>query len=225
LIRTSETLTELATALSAAQGEFETVSKTADNPFFKSKYADLAAVVKAASPILAKHGLSVVQLPGYEDGVDVLTTRLLHSSGEWIESTGRMLLTKQDSQGWGSAVTYARRYSYSAALGLVTEVDDDGNAASAPAPARTTTRQAPQQQAPRQEAPAGETAADPNLASAKQIGMLNALFNRKGIGDDHMGRMLYCQLSIKREPASLKELSKKEASLVIDALMAEPDDA
>ncbi len=76
----SENLNELATALSKAQAEFPAIGKDATNPFFKSKYADLATVVKTASPILTKHGLSISQFPGHNEAGDTLTTWLMHSS-------------------------------------------------------------------------------------------------------------------------------------------------
>lgn len=129
----SESLTKLATALSAAQAEFSAVPKESANPFFKSKYADLATVVQVATPVLTKHGLSISQHISNDDGLDTMTTYLLHTSGEYIAHSMRLHLTKDDAQGQGSAVTYARRYSYMATLGLVADNDDDGNAASAPA--------------------------------------------------------------------------------------------
>lgn len=132
----SETLTELAPALVAAQGEFDAIEKTAKNTFFSSMYADLASVVKAATPILSKNGLAVTQLMG----TDTLTTILLHKSGEYLGDEAIMHLARQvkgegwveasDPQAQGSAVTYMRRYAYMAILGLVADVDDDGNAAS-----------------------------------------------------------------------------------------------
>lgn len=123
-------LDQLAAALSAAQGEFEAVAKTETNPFFKSKYAGLPDVIKTASPILAKHGLAVSQLITWNGEYDCLTTILMHKSGQCLRETMRLHLTKDDPQGQGSAVTYARRYAYMAALGLVADEDDDGNAAS-----------------------------------------------------------------------------------------------
>ena len=124
---------DLYKALIAAQGEFEAVAKDSDNPFFNSHYASLFAVVKAATPILQKHGLAVTQLISWDTiDQDLLITRLVHESGQSIETTSRLHLTKQDPQGHGSAVTYMRRYAYMAILGLVADEDDDGNAASAP---------------------------------------------------------------------------------------------
>jgi hypothetical protein len=126
----SEQLNELATALNQAQAEFASVPKDSVNPFFKSKYAALPEVVKTAGPVLGAHGLSVSQFVGREGGNDTLTTVLLHASGQFISSTMRLHLAKMDAQGQGSAITYARRYSYMAVLGLVADDDDDGAAAS-----------------------------------------------------------------------------------------------
>ena len=142
-MKKSETIAELAKALAAAQGEFEAVDRGATNPFFNSKYADLPSVVKAASPILSKHGIAVSQLPDFDGDNDLLTTLIMHESGEWIEATMRLFLVRQvkgegwveslDPQSQGSAQTYGRRYSYSGGVGVVTEVDDDGNSATQPA--------------------------------------------------------------------------------------------
>ena len=137
MVQQSESIGSLAMALVAAQGEFPAVSKDADNQFFKSKYADLPAIVAVVQPILAKHGLAICQLPGMDDLGDNLTTRLLHSSGEWIQATMRLHLgDKVTPQAQGSALTYARRYALSAILGIVTDEDDDGQAASKPKQAK-----------------------------------------------------------------------------------------
>lgn len=138
----SHEINELAAALVAAQAEFAAVPKGSVNPFFKSKYAALPDVVASASPVLAKHGLAISQFITMNEPInggvnDALTTYLIHQSGQYISHTMRLHLVKDDPQAQGSAVTYARRYSYMSALGLVADVDDDGNAGSkqsAPAP-------------------------------------------------------------------------------------------
>jgi hypothetical protein len=132
---------ELASALVHFQAEVTAVPKDATNPFFKSKYADLPAVVKHAGPHLAKNGLAVSQLIGFNGEHDTLTTLLIHASGQQLQSTMRLHLAKDDPQGQGSAVTYARRYSYMAILGLVADEDDDGNAATAARRAHPTGQQ------------------------------------------------------------------------------------
>ena len=126
----SESIKELATALSKFQGKMLTAHKGSDNPFFKSKYADLAEVVKTATPGLAECGLSVSQLVGANEQGTTLTTILMHSSGDFISSEMPLLISKQDAQGQGSALTYARRYSYMSIIGMVADEDDDGHKAS-----------------------------------------------------------------------------------------------
>lgn len=128
MIAHSEALDLLGPALAAAQAEMEHASKNANNPHFRSKYADLPEVIDTVGPVLAKHGFSVVQLPGWEDGICTLDTMLLHKSGQWIRGTAGSPIAKQDAQGVGSAVTYLRRYSL-AALCRIAQEDDDGNAA------------------------------------------------------------------------------------------------
>ena len=134
----SESIAGLAAALAKAQGQMKGAIKDSANPFFKSKYADLASVVEAIRAAFSANGLSYIQTvePSDKDEVRVETT-LLHASGEWI-SCGVLSLpvSKVDAQGYGSALTYARRYSLSAAVGVAPE-DDDGNAASAAKPKKT----------------------------------------------------------------------------------------
>lgn len=127
----------IAAALAAAQSEMGRAKKSANNPHFKSKYADLDAVCDAAMPSLNKHGIAVVQ-PMQPMGDDwVVLTRFIHgASGEVLETPVPLILGKRDMQGLGSAMTYARRYGLMALAGIAPE-DDDGNAAvaSGPAPA------------------------------------------------------------------------------------------
>jgi hypothetical protein len=177
MVDRSPELDQLATALSAAQAEFSAIPKEQDNQFYSSKYADLASVVTAAAPIITKHGLSVTQWIGSNGAGDTLTTYLLHSSGQFIAGEAPLHLVNSKGEPWvapqgqGSAVTYARRYAYMAALGLVAEEDDDGNAASQPPPAGG---------APATQAPPPSGGAPPAQASAvetvtdKQAKMLYA---------------------------------------------------
>ncbi len=123
----SQTIAELAKALTEFQAEMEPVVFDASNPFFKSKYATLAKLVSMAAPVHTKHGLSVSQLTEGDGGV---TTILMHTSGEYICSTLTLKPSKDDPQGHGAAITYARRFSYASILGLISEEDDDGNKAS-----------------------------------------------------------------------------------------------
>lgn len=125
----SETIGALAKALSLAQGEMENASKTATNPHFKSKYADLAEIINTVRPVLAKHGLSVTQFPSYDGALAHVETIIAHDSGEWMSGTTSSPVQKADPQGIGSATTYLRRYSLAAVCNLAQE-DDDANAAS-----------------------------------------------------------------------------------------------
>src|ERR1017187_4491639 len=145
----SDTLDALSAALSAAQGEFEAVSKTASNPFYKSAYSPLPEVVKAAAPILSKHGLAVWQGADTDETGELLWTIVMHKSGQFIGSAARMKPVKNDPQAQGSAQTYGRRYQYMAALGLVADDDDDGEAATRPKPSgRKETRTQPTTRTP-----------------------------------------------------------------------------
>ena len=126
----SPEINELAAALVAAQAEFSAVPKGSTNPFFKSKYAALPDVVQHAGPVLAKNGLAISQhITQDESGNDALLTYLLHKSGQFIAYAMKLHMVKDDPQAQGSAVTYARRYAYMSALGLVADDDDDGNKA------------------------------------------------------------------------------------------------
>lgn len=128
----SDDIKELATALAKAQAEMKPAPKDKDNPFYKSKYADLAGLVEISRPILTENNISVIHIPDYDDkGNQVLWVQLMHSSGQWIRGPYKLTPTKQDPQSVGSANTYSRRNSYGSITGMVTEgEDDDGNAAS-----------------------------------------------------------------------------------------------
>lgn len=176
LVQTSPELNELAKSLATAQGEFTAIPKDADNLFFKSKYADLASVIKTASPILAKNKLAITQHLGFDGEHNYLTTWLLHESGQWMRSTMRLYLAKQDPQTQGSATTYARRYSYMAVLGLAADEDDDGNSASG-----NDTSKDPKAPAKRPSAP---QASANKPASDKQRDLISTLAKKAGYGDD-----------------------------------------
>lgn len=131
----SETIGALAAALAKAQGQIKGALKDSDNPFFKSKYADLASVVTAIRDAFSANGIAYTQVLHHTGNQDVaVETVLMHSSGEWL-SCGVLVVpvTKADAQGYGSAITYARRYSLQAAAGVAAD-DDDGNAAAKAVP-------------------------------------------------------------------------------------------
>lgn len=121
---------KIAAALVAFRRVCPTISKDSINPHFKSKFASLDAIHKVVDPLLAENGLMVMQFPASGDGTAGCLTRIVHESGETMEYEFLVPLAKRDPQGACAAVSYARRYGLSGALGLVTEDDDDGNAAS-----------------------------------------------------------------------------------------------
>jgi hypothetical protein len=121
----------LAKALVAAQKATEAVKKASTNSHFNNKYADLAVVVEAVVPALNAAGVAVIQSPSSDGQLVGVTTVLLHEGGSMVTGTLHLRPTKQDPQGVGSAITYARRYALLAMTGAAPE-DDDGNAASGP---------------------------------------------------------------------------------------------
>jgi len=118
-------------SLAKAQSEFPLIKKTETNPFFKSKFAGLPSVLEVVLPILHKNGLFIVQSPISEGERVGIKTKIIHAeSGDMVEDSFTMALAKNDPQGAGSAITYARRYSLVSMLGLNVDEDDDANHAS-----------------------------------------------------------------------------------------------
>jgi ERF superfamily len=163
-MQTSEQIAELAAALATAQAAMRGALKDSENPFFRSKYADLASVWEACREPLTANHLAIVQFPtatfegkpeAYEwttrtgevrYGVRVPTvvsvlTRLMHSSGQWLEDTTSTMLANADPQSIGSAVTYLRRYALAAVAGVAPE-DDDAEAAQTATRAQATPKAA-----------------------------------------------------------------------------------
>lgn len=124
----------IAAKLSAAQQDFPTIPKDGWNPHFKSHFATLGGIKAVVDPVLRAHKLAVVQ--AVRGGI-VSTTLIDPESGEYLDSDVPLILTKDDPQAQGSAITYARRYGLSTLLGIVAEDDDDGEAASSPLPTNT----------------------------------------------------------------------------------------
>jgi hypothetical protein len=125
-MKTSETITKILGSLLKVKSEMGKVSKSANNPFFHSKYADLNTYLSVVEPLFEKHGLVMLQ-PSTENQVE---TVIFHAeTGEWVSSSLNLVLVKNDMQSMGAAVTYARRFTLGSLLGMQTE-DDDGNLAS-----------------------------------------------------------------------------------------------
>ncbi len=129
MIQTSEEIAEIAAAIAKAQLELENVERSGTNPHFRSRYAQLGAVLAEARAKFAQHNVAIVQAAINGEGSNIgVVTRLAHASGQWIESTLYVAPTKFDAQGAGSVISYLRRYALMAMVGLAPD-DDDAEAA------------------------------------------------------------------------------------------------
>ena len=157
---------EIASALVKAQKAFGPALKQSQNPHFKSRYADLATCVEAVIDALNENGIALIQQTHECDSGVIVETLFVHESGETF-SAGKLHVpsSKHDAQGYGSALTYARRYSLMAACGIAPE-DDDGNAATAAPPARRT---------------AAPAAPAPQKASKLDVETIEKLAQAKGV--------------------------------------------
>lgn len=128
----SESIAKISAALVKSQAEMSNAKKGSNNPFFKSKYADLNSIREAALPVLNAHGITVIQPTCVVDGINYVETILLHESGEYISSLTQIVVDKvTDAQKHGSGLSYARRYALQSIVCLGAE-DDDANAAAQP---------------------------------------------------------------------------------------------
>ncbi len=133
-MKTSDTIKELSGAFVAAQSELKNATFDAKNPHFGNRYASLAGMRDGVVEVLSKHGLAIIQGTAFDSGIATVNTRLVHKSGEWIESVYPFAVDKP--QAMGSAYTYARRYSLAAICGIASEEDDDGAEGSKTTPAK-----------------------------------------------------------------------------------------
>lgn len=138
----SETIGKIALALAAAQGQISPAPRDSANPFFKSRYADLASIWSACRAPLAAQGLAVIQIPRAAGKTVTVETVLAHSSGEWIGDELTTEAKDSSPQSVGSAITYLRRYALSAMVGIAPD-DDDGECAQGRDPARRAAKPAP----------------------------------------------------------------------------------
>ena len=173
---TSETVGEIAAALAIAQGEISHALTERMNPAFKSRYADLSAVLDACRGPLSAAGIAVVQAPSVdlvEGGVRVsVETRLIHKSGQWMATVVSSYADNGKAQTIGSAITYLRRYGLSAMAGVAPDDDDDGNAAQQPQQRQPSPRaQAFTQASPTAPLRPAPSSLDPSLETAfEQLG-------------------------------------------------------
>lgn len=235
---------KLAVALADLQLRLPDVKKTERGQVGnqKTSYAGLANISREILPLLAEHGLSFSARPTLNaNGVFVLAYELLHVSGE--SRGGEYPLMGNTPQAHGSAITYARRYTLTAVTGVAPEDDDDAATAQAevqaggrtaqraarqPAPTSGRNDQATAQRAPRarsggQPPLPGEGNTDPNKRTPAQLGTMLGLFKKVGI-EDRTIRLAVCGQIAERQLDSANDLTKREASQVIDLLMKVVDD-
>lgn len=212
-MRTSDSIKAIAPAFLAAQKQVKDATKTSTNPHYRSKYAPLEEVIAACKEALNSNGITYLQGGEKNDGeVLHLSTMLLHESGEWIESTLTMRPAKNDPQGIGSAITYARRYSLASICGVASEEDDDGNAAShAPESKKPATNPAPK--------------AEPKTDRRAQYGRIQVQKGRKGVKDltEAQWDGLLCDCFDIPSKELIQELSPIALNAGIDKLIQEID--
>jgi ERF superfamily protein len=196
---------ELAAALVKFQASISSVAKNAENPFFKSSYADLAQVKRIAQPHLKEAELAVAQFPTHVDGEPALRSMLVHSSGQYIEDTMLLVMVKKDPQGQGSAMTYARRYAYMAILGLVADEDDDGNSSIPPKPTVTTEEKVLNVMT--DEVPA------PVATVSKQQFIVRGLLSRLGMPEEARKRIISQITTPKQGADAIEQLEEKVARM------------
>lgn len=201
-MKTSDSLDKIAPALVKAQAAMSFARKDTTNPHFKSTFAGLPSVIDAVKGPLNDNGIAFIQTPSpSDDGKLHLTTRLIHTSGQWIEDTAVCPLPKADPQGFGSASTYIRRYSLAAITGLYQD-DDDGEGA---AHREDTEKASTAKQTPVKGTPV------PALATSDQISELSMLSI-----DGCEGRIKAALKAYKR--ADVKDFTEAEAAKVLKKL-------
>jgi len=177
----SESITKLASAMEHVQAEMPAAPMNATNPFLKNKYADLGSIIETAKPVIARHGISVVQFPVSEPGTIGIETVIMHASGEWMSNVINIEATeekgKSAAQVAGSIISYLRRYSYAAALGMYADEDTDGHAPKAPA------KPAPKKAQPKPEDNSIYATAGGSKGLYKDQSAENLRWSRKGLAE------------------------------------------
>lgn len=134
---------ELFAALAAAQAKVKNADKNAQNPHYRSRYADLAEVLNTVRADFAKNGIGILQAPSFDGAMVHVETVLTHTSGGWVSATASCVPAKSDAQGIGAATTYLRRYGLAAMTAVAQEDDDGESAAHADKPAPVAAKPAP----------------------------------------------------------------------------------
>lgn len=183
-INQSESINELASALAKAQARLHGAKKDAKNPFFKSNYATLESVYEAIREPLAEQGLSVIQPTEFIDNQTFVRTVLLHSSGQWIDGLYPVITQKNDPQGLGSGMSYSRRYSLMAMVGIPASDDDAESATN-----RTAAPLMPFETALQRVEKGTDTVAD-GFISEKQAARLFAIAKKNKLSNDQIKGVL-----------------------------------
>ena len=199
---------KIAAAMIRVQAEIKVAKKDKTNPFFKSKYADLAAVWEACHEELTKNEVAVIQSPVFRDGVQLCQTILVHSSGQFISGEYLVRPVKDDPQGYGSAFTYARRYSLAAMVGILQD-DDDGRIASLTRGGKTaeTKKLADKLKGA---AKAGKPESGDTISGAERTTLFNA-WKAKGIPDEVVAVYLQDQFEV----SSTADIKKADLAKVL----------
>lgn len=203
---TSEQINEIGGALAKAQSELSNPPKNKTNPHFNSKYVDLSDGMDVIRKALGKHQIAVIQATKAEEGIIILHTRLLHSSGQWVEST-YPVCGLDTHQKMGSALTYARRYAIFAMVGVAGEDDDDGNTA------------AIAKSAPKKAAPKVEVQAPPpppenaNMPASKQMDVGLTPEASEEVLNDMLDSLIACESRSELQAWAEENKSKKSRLL------------
>lgn len=209
-MNTSESIEHIAAALSKAQVELQNPPKNKVNPHFNSAYVDLSDGLDTIRKALGKHGLSFIQATNAVDNFIILHTRLMHLSGQWIEST-YPVCGMDKHQAMGSALTYARRYALFAMVGVAGEDDDDGNAAQ-----DTTPKTAPKKEAAKKQAVPGFSPEDSSKILAAMKLALNTMEDMgqlKEWATDEQNQKLKSQLLPAHQKEILDAFTAKKAEV------------
>lgn len=220
----SDEIGELAGALAEAQAELSPAVKNAQNPHLKNRYADIAAVYEAIRETLPKHGLAVSQMVLPHDSKARVRTLLMHKSGQWIASECLMPIDGRGGpQGMGSAITYARRYSLSAIVGVVSEDDDDAEAAQGFQQGRQ--RQQYQQRQQQTQQPRTQQAQQPRQAQAENSNTMTSAQSKalmahltKKHGNNREAYLADLSEFFGREIKSSRELTKSDVQKYLDSI-------
>lgn len=227
----SDSCGELYAALAAAQGAAQDALLDSTNPAFKSRYASLSAVIDRCRPVLAANGLALLMAPIRAEGMAGVEWTLGHKSGEWISGSVLYRLAQDTPQGAGSATTYARRYTYSAILGIAADDDDDGNAGSQPVrpqgPAKATSATPARSEAKRgpEPAQAAQRPAPGDQASTEQKRAIFASLTDRGLDAENREarRLLADEVLGIGQCESFARLTRDQARRILDAVGDGPD--